>query len=220
MRRRLLSPVTSSKILYMRRLKLAIDLVLGSILLCTALPVIVLSAALVRLASPGPAFFWQRREGLGGKVFWMCKIRTMHIDAQETLDCHLAAYPKAKEEWERYRRIACDPRVIPGIGRFLRRTSLDELPQLWKVVRGEMSIVGPRPIELEVLEHFNPKHRQLRQTVRPGLTGLWQVSGRSETDMQEVQAIDAAYLREWSLLLDLKILCHTPRAVLSGRGAY
>jgi lipopolysaccharide/colanic/teichoic acid biosynthesis glycosyltransferase len=220
MRRHLLSPVTSSKVLPMQRLKLAIDLALGAIFLCATLPVIVLSAALVRLASPGPAFFWQRREGLGGEVFLMWKIRTMRIDAQETLAYHLAAHPKAKEEWERYRRLACDPRVIPGIGRFLRRTSLDELPQLWNVVRGDMSLVGPRPIELEVLERFDPEFRRLRQTVRPGLTGLWQVSGRSEGDMQELKAIDAAYLREWSLLLDLKILCHTLWAVLSRRGAY
>jgi lipopolysaccharide/colanic/teichoic acid biosynthesis glycosyltransferase len=220
MRKRSLSPVTSSKILSMWRLKLAIDLALGAILLCVALPVIVLSVTLVRLASPGPAFIRQRREGFGGEVFLMWKVRTMRKDAQETLACHLAAHPEAKEQWERYRRLACDPRVVPGIGRFLRHTSLDELPQLWNVVCGEMSLVGPRPIELEVLERFDPEHRRLRQTMRPGLTGLWQVTGRSETDIQEMQVIDATYLRDWSLLLDLKILCRTPRAVLSGRGAY
>lgn len=203
-----------------RRAKRGLDLALGAALLCAALPLVALAAALVRVASPGPALFRQPREGLDGRPFVMWKIRTMRVDAQEALALHLASSPEAEEEWTRYRRLARDPRVIPGIGRLLRRTSLDELPQLWNVVRGEMSLVGPRPLELEVLERFDPAHRRLRRTVRPGITGLWQVSGRSETDMDEVQRMDAAYLREWSLLLDLKILCRTPWAVLSGRGAY
>jgi lipopolysaccharide/colanic/teichoic acid biosynthesis glycosyltransferase len=203
-----------------RALKRAADVAGAAVLLVVAAPLLAACAALVKRRSPGPALLAQRREGLGGRPFTLWKLRTMHADAARMLDAHLARHPAAREEWARYRRLTDDPRVVPGIGRWLRRTSLDELPQLWNVLRGDMSLVGPRPFELEALDTLPPETRRLRASVRPGLTGLWQVSGRSEIDVRGMAAIDADYVRRWSLWLDLRILLRTPRAVVGGHGAY
>ena len=203
-----------------RALKRAADVAGAALLLVAAAPLLGVCAALVKRRSPGPALIAQRREGLGGRPFTMWKLRTMHADAERLLDAHLARHPAACEEWGRYRRLANDPRVVPGVGRWLRRTSVDELPQLWNVLRGEMSLVGPRPFELEALDALPAEARRLRASVRPGLTGLWQVSGRSEIDVRAMAALDAEYVRRWSLWLDLRILARTPRAVVGGHGAY
>ncbi|AHG90495.1 sugar transferase [Gemmatirosa kalamazoonensis] len=189
-------------------------------LLVAGVPLIALCALLVRLRSPGPALFRQRREGLGGRPFTLYKLRTMRVDADAVLARVLADDAAARDEWARYRRLRDDPRLVPGVGSWLRRTSLDELPQLWNVLRGDMSLVGPRPLELPVLDRFPAAERAARAAVRPGLTGLWQVSGRSETDLVTLWAIDAEYVRSRSLLGDLRILVRTPRAVLTRRGAY
>lgn len=196
------------------------DVVLAGALLVVAAPIIGLSILAIRLASPGPAIFRQIREGCGGRSFVMLKLRTMHLDASRILDEHLAANPEARVEWERYFRLTHDPRVIPGIGPLLRRSSMDELPQLWNILRGDMSLVGPRPLQAEPLAALRPEFRALRCTVRPGLTGLWQVSGRSETDLQGLEELDAEYIRKRSLTFDLRILARTPAVVLSGRGSY
>ena len=119
-----------------------------------------------------------------------------------------------------YGRLTTDPRVLPGVGRFLRRTSLDELPQLVNVIRGEMSLVGPRPLPAAVLACLPPAEVAIRASVPPGLTGLWQVSGRSDHDLAALVGIDCEYVRSWSLALDLRILVRTPLAVVTGRGAY
>lgn len=197
-----------------------LDVVLAAALLALVAPVIALLMLAVRLASPGPSVFRQVREGRDGRLFVMLKLRTMHVDAARILDEHLAANPAARVEWERYFRLTQDPRIIPGIGPFLRRSSLDELPQLWNILRGEMSLVGPRPLQAEPLAALRPEFRALRCTVRPGLTGLWQISGRSETDLRGLEELDAMYLRTRSLAGDLRILARTPAAVLSGRGSY
>jgi lipopolysaccharide/colanic/teichoic acid biosynthesis glycosyltransferase len=203
-----------------RTLKRGFDVLVGGVLALATLPLVAVCAALTKLASPGPAVLRQPREGAGGQPFLMYKIRTMYADAETLLSTHFAENPEADAEWLRYRRLAHDPRVAGRVGRLLRRTSLDELPQLWNVLRGEMTLVGPRPLELEVVENLDPGHLRLRRTVKPGLTGLWQVSGRSDLDLNQLQEIDAAYIRGWSFGLDLRILGRTPGVLRSGWGAY
>ncbi len=202
-----------------RFLKRSLDLLLGGALLVATIPLLAIAALALALTSRGPLFYRQEREGLYGRRFRLVKLRTMHPDAEERLERHLAADPIASEQWRRRRKLADDPRVVP-VGRWLRRFSLDELPQLWHVVRGQMSLVGPRPFPEYHLESFSPRFRELRRRVRPGLTGLWQVMIRSDGGIEEQQAYDAYYIRNWSLWLDLYVLGRTLAAVVRGRGAY
>lgn len=197
-----------------------LDIALACMMLLICAPLLLICVALIKVFSPGPVLFKQTREGLNGHQFAMLKLRTMQIDADVAVEHWLAARPADRQEWLLYRRLARDPRVIPFIGRPLRVFSIDELPQLWNVVRGDMTLVGPRPLEIDVLERFPKKYRHLRAVVRPGLTGLWQVSGRSEHELRRVLAIDIVYLRNRCLKLDLKILVRTPLAVVCARGAY
>jgi Undecaprenyl-phosphate galactose phosphotransferase WbaP len=203
-----------------RLLKRLLDLSLGGVLLLLTLPLWCLAALSIRLTSRGPAIYRQEREGLFGRPFRLVKLRTMYADAESRLDHHLAGDDAARQEWETTRKLRADPRVVPVVGRWLRRFSLDELPQLWHVVRGEMSLVGPRPFPEYHLESFSPGFRDLRRRVRPGLTGLWQVMVRSEGGIDEQEAFDAYYIRNWSLWMDLYVLSKTLAAVLRGRGAY
>ncbi|MGP8244302.1 MAG: sugar transferase [Bryobacteraceae bacterium] len=187
----------------------------GGILL---LPLFAAIAALVRLTSPGPAFFGHRRIGRGGREFLAWKFRTMVAHGDEVLRLRLRDDPVLCSEWEAHCKLRRDPRVT-RLGEILRRTSLDELPQLWNVVRGEMSLVGPRPIvELEA-ERYGSTFAVYRK-VRPGLTGLWQVSGRNNTSYAERVQFDEYYVRHWSVWLDLYILGKTVKVVLTGEGAY
>lgn len=203
-----------------RFVKRFLDLLLASVLGLLALPVLAIAAAWIRRVSPGPALYWQNREGRGGKTIRVPKLRTMHRDADRMLADWLEQSPEAREEWRRYCKLRRDPRVIPGIGRWLRRTSLDELPQLWNVLRGEMSLVGPRPFPAYHLERFDPEFRALRARVRPGLTGLWQVAARSDGDLDVQRELDTYYIRNWSLWLELYILGRTVAAIVAGKGAY
>jgi Undecaprenyl-phosphate galactose phosphotransferase WbaP len=203
-----------------RTIKRSVDLLLGAAATLVALPVLGLAAVLVKLSSRGPAFFTQSRIGLHGKSIRIFKLRTMVEDAERVLEDHLEADPKARREWENGFKLAHDPRLIPLLGRVLRRFSIDELPQLWNVLTGDMSLVGPRPFPEYHLASFPAEFRAFRSQVRPGITGLWQVMVRSSGGLEEQQAYDTYYIRNWSLFMDLYLLARTVAAVLSGRGAY
>jgi lipopolysaccharide/colanic/teichoic acid biosynthesis glycosyltransferase len=196
------------------------DLAIAGIALIAALPVMLLSILAVKVASPGPALYWQEREGRKGRTIRVPKIRTMIPDADGAMEELLASDPHLREEWRAGYKLREDPRIIPVLGAFLRRYSLDELPQLWSVVRGDMSLVGPRPFPFYHLDALDFQARRLRNQVRPGITGLWQVSARGVADITVQQKHDIYYIRNWSIWLDLYILGRTCRAVLSGQGAY
>jgi Undecaprenyl-phosphate galactose phosphotransferase WbaP len=199
-----------------RTLDIAGAIVLGVL----AVPVLIASALWIKVSSGGSAFYSQEREGEGGRSLQVPKLRTMHLDADALLMRVLSSSPELRAEWSRYFKLKKDPRILPGVGKFLRRTSLDELPQLWSVLKGEMSLVGPRPFPAYHLEGFGRRFRTLRHRVKPGLTGLWQVSDRADGDLEVQEALDTYYIRNWSLWLDLYILARTVRAVLLPKGAY
>jgi lipopolysaccharide/colanic/teichoic acid biosynthesis glycosyltransferase len=195
-----------------RRAKRALDLAFCVLVLPLVLPLLALCALAIRLDTPGPVFFFQLRTGRGGRRFRMYKLRTMRRDA-EKLKADLAhlnvlSYPDFK--------IIGDPRIT-RVGHLLRRSSLDELPQIFNVLRGDMSLVGPRPTSFSA-ETYRLWHTA-RLEVQPGITGLWQVSGRNELDFDDRLRLDIAYVRNRSLALDLGILLRTFSAVISGRGA-
>jgi Undecaprenyl-phosphate galactose phosphotransferase WbaP len=175
-------------------------------------------AAAIRLDSPGPIFFSHRRIRGHGTFFTMWKFRTMCLNSAELLDEHLATNPAARSEWSQFHKLRNDPRVT-RVGRFLRRSSLDELPQLWNVLTGAMSLVGPRPIVAAEVEKYGD-HFADYCMVKPGITGLWQVSGRSGTGYQQRIQLDRKYVQNWSLRGDLIILARTPRSVIRQVGAY
>jgi len=203
-----------------RWLKRGLDLAVAVPLGLGMLPVLLIAATWIRLVSRGSALFTQEREGLHGQTIRIWKLRTMYHDADHRLKELLERDPAAQAEWSRYYKLRNDPRILPGVGTFLRRTSLDELPQLWNVFRGEMSLVGPRPFPDYHLTAFSDEFLDLRRRVPPGLTGLWQVSARSEGDLEQQERLDTSYVRNWSLWLDLHVLGRTVWVVLTGRGAY
>jgi lipopolysaccharide/colanic/teichoic acid biosynthesis glycosyltransferase len=170
--------------------------------------------------SPGSPFYYQHREGRHGTRIRVWKLRTMHRDAEALLERHLAEDPRARAEWSSTYKLRRDPRIIPVVGTLLRHSSLDELPQLWNVACGEMSFIGPRPLPDYHLAAFSDDFLALRRSARPGITGLWQVGGRSDGSIELLEELDRRYITEWSVWLDLSILCATPGAVLGGKGAY
>ncbi len=198
--------------------KRLMDLLLGSLLCLLLLPVFAVIALAIRLESPGPVFYRQERLGRFGKQISIWKFRTMVSNADEVLSEVLASDPKKMKAWEEDHKLHKDPRIT-RVGLFLRKLSLDELPQLVNIVLGEMSLVGPRPIvQAEIAKYGEVFAEYCR--VRPGLTGLWQVSGRNNTSYEERVAYDHAYITTWSLGLDVWILARTLPVVLAGRGAY
>jgi Undecaprenyl-phosphate galactose phosphotransferase WbaP len=201
-------------------LKRLMDRAVALPLFALSLPVIAMAAVWIKLTSRGPALHRQMREGLGGRRIPVWKLRTMLTGGDRILDQWLDQHPEDALHWKRYFKLRHDPRVLPVIGDLLRRTSMDELPQLWSVLKGEMSLVGPRPLPDYHLEQFPSEFRALRTRVLPGLTGLWQVSARSEGDLKVQEALDTFYIRNWSPWLDLYILARTVAAVLLARGAY
>jgi lipopolysaccharide/colanic/teichoic acid biosynthesis glycosyltransferase len=198
-------------------LKRALDVLAAGGLLLVLAPVMLLLAWLVR-QDGGAAFYAHRRVGRGGHSFGCLKFRSMVGDSQARLDALLASDADARTEWAATHKLRHDPRVT-RVGRFLRATSLDELPQLLNVLRGEMSLVGPRPVTQAELDQFYGAAAAHYISVRPGITGLWQVSGRSDTSYAQRVALDVAYVMTPSLWQDIRILLRTPIAVLSRRGA-
>jgi Undecaprenyl-phosphate galactose phosphotransferase WbaP len=181
------------------------------------LPLIILLALVIYLESGGPVLYKDRRMGRNGNLFSCVKFRTMVPGAEELLLRMLEQEPGLREEYSKYHKLRDDPRIT-RVGRFLRKTSLDELPQIWNVVRGEMSLVGPRPMLIEEIPKYGEVYA-LYKRVRPGITGLWQVSGRSDTGYEERVAMVAYYVRNWSIWLDLIILARTLVSVIRSRGA-
>jgi Undecaprenyl-phosphate galactose phosphotransferase WbaP len=201
-------------------IKRSLDLVLGILALLISLPFLVAALLAVALRSRGPLFFHQEREGRSGCRILMPKVRTMVPGAEAALERALAANPELREEWSQRMKLREDPRLVPGVGKFLRRYSLDELPQLWSVLRGDLSLVGPRPFPDYHLDRFPHGFRELRRRVRPGITGLWQVTVRSEGSLDLQVSLDSYYIRNWSIWIDLYILARTVSAVLTGKGAF
>ena len=202
-------------------IKRGMDLTMTLVVGICALPVLAIAAIWIKIVSPGASpFYCQVREGERRKKIGVWKLRTMHPNADKLLQKHLAENPAAREEWESHLKLKNDPRILPVVGTLLRRTSLDELPQLLNIIKGEMTLVGPRPFPNYHLDHFGPRFREFRAKVTPGLTGLWQVSARSDGDVKVQETLDTFYIRNWSLWLDLYILARTVRAVLLSKGAY
>ncbi len=196
--------------------KRIMDVVLTLMLMPLILPIMALTALAIRLESPGPVLFYQTRLGFQGKPFRMVKFRSMVVDAEAQQDRIVER--TADDPEGKYTRQAEDPRIT-RVGHFIRRTSIDELPQLFNVLRGEMSLVGPRPPIPEEVALYKDWHRQ-RLMTRPGMTGLWQVSGRSDIPFEEKALLDIYYIENWSLAFDLQILLQTAPQVLFSRGAY
>jgi Undecaprenyl-phosphate galactose phosphotransferase WbaP len=180
-------------------------------------PFLGLMAVLIKIDSLGGVFFRQPRLGKDGRVFVPLKFRTMHSDADRILQEKLALDPELKKEWDRYQKLKNDPRIT-RMGRFLRKFSLDELPQLWNVLLGEMSLVGPRPMLVNQREIYGELFESYKQ-VTPGITGLWQVSGRNYTTFARRAELDDEYIQRWSLWLDIYILLKTVKVVFTREGA-
>jgi len=199
-------------------LKRIFDIVLSFLGGLVSLPLCIFIAILIKLDSPGPVIYVHNRRGKGGRLIKVYKFRTMYQNSKEMLEKILRENPELQNEWQINFKLKNDPRITP-IGRFLRKTSLDELPQLWNVFKGDMSLIGPRPIIDDEIKKYGDNYLLLA-SVKPGLSGLWQISGRSETDYEERVAMDIYYIQSWSLWLDLYILFKTFAAVIKGKGAY
>jgi exopolysaccharide production protein ExoY len=192
--------------------------VVGAIVLTLIFSPLMLVIALLLRSEGGPIIYRHRRIGRDGKTFECLKFRTMVPDADRRLRELLEQHPELKTEWLQDHKLRNDPRIT-GIGRFLRRTSLDELPQIWNVLRGEMSLVGPRPVVRDELLRYG-RSLPVYLSAKPGITGLWQVTGRNDTDYRRRVVLDVYYVRKQNLLLDFYILLKTTRVVLRGAGAY
>jgi lipopolysaccharide/colanic/teichoic acid biosynthesis glycosyltransferase len=180
-------------------------------------PLFALLALAVKVSSPGPVFYRAGRLGVGGKPIRVLKFRTMYADADSRLEQMLAEDPDKAAEWRERFKLADDPRITP-LGKFLRKTSMDELPQFWNVLTGEMAVVGPRPIVEKEIQYYGDKY-EIMKRVKPGITGLWQVSGRSDTNYGRRVLLDTYYIMNWSPWLDYFIFLKTIKEVFLCRGA-
>jgi undecaprenyl-phosphate galactose phosphotransferase len=176
-------------------------------------------AVAVAVTTGRPVLYRHMRVGMGGRKFGCLKFRSMVPNADKLLEEYLASNAAARQEWATGFKLQNDPRVTP-FGRFLRRTSLDELPQFWNVLRGDMSLVGPRPVTAPELEAYYGSNVCLYKSAKPGITGLWQVNGRSSLTYEERVNFDVEYIRRWSLAGDIRILVKTVLVVISGRGSH
>jgi len=201
-----------------RYVKRLMDIALSALILLILLPVFLVTSLLVRIGSRGPVLFGHLRHGKDGQLFRAWKFRTMVMNADQVLNDHLRAHPEDAIAWEYDRKLRRDPRITTA-GKWLRRYSLDELPQLWNVLTGDMSLVGPRPIVKAEISKYGEGY-DLYTRVSPGITGLWQVSGRNNTTYHERVAFDEYYVRNWSIWLDAYILARTVKVVVTAEGAY
>lgn len=200
-----------------RLLKQIVEFLLAVTVSVFLLPLFLVLTLLVKLSSPGPVLYTAKRLGRGGKNIRVLKFRTMYTNADAKLEQMLEEDPEKKKEWEQDFKLRNDPRITP-IGKFLRATSLDELPQFWNVLRGDMAVIGPRPIIEKEVARYGESYK-LRLRVKPGITGLWQVSGRNETDYRHRVMLDMYYIMNWSLWMDYYIFFKTIFIVITRRGA-
>lgn len=198
--------------------KRMIDYIMGVIIAILLIPVFIIISILIKLDSKGPVIYAHKRIGKNGKYFICYKFRTMYTDADKRLKELLEKDPEKKKEWETYWKLKDDPRVT-RLGKFLRKTSLDELPQIFNVLKGEMSLVGPRPVVKKEIEEYYKEDAYFYFMVPPGVTGLWQVSGRSNTSYEYRVSLDSWYVKNWNLWLDIVILLKTIKAVIKREGA-
>ena len=184
------------------------------------LPIMISIAIAIKLTDGGSVFYRHTRVGYKGKKFKVLKFRSMYMDADRRLKEILEKYPEARKEWEKTFKLKNDPRITP-IGKILRKTSLDELPQFFNVLKGDMSIVGPRPVVEEELKKYYRDKADVYKSVKPGITGYWQVEGRSDIeDYEERVAMDERYIKNQSFFLDIKIILKTIKVIITGKGAY
>jgi len=200
------------------RVKRVMDLAMAFPVLVLVSPLLMAIYALLKIFDPGPALFTQQRIGRDGRTFVVYKFRTMRVDAAERLQHVLANDPQAAAEWAEYQKLRNDPRVTL-LGHFLRKSSLDELPQLLNIVRGEMSVIGPRPVTASEMQRYGAD-LPFYTAVRPGVLGLWQVRGRNTLTYPQRVAFDVQYVQTWSIWQDVKIMLMAVPVVLLGRGAY
>ena len=198
------------------------DVVFSLFAIGITLPVMIPIAVAIKLTDRGSVFFIQERPGLNGKKIRILKFRTMYPDNKKILQEYLQKNPKAKKEWELYRKLkSYDPRVTP-IGRFLRKYSLDELPQFFNVLKGDMSVVGPRPYIMKEFEEYKIPENVVKKllSVKPGITGLWQVEGRNDCTFKDRIELDLKYIENVSFSADIKIIIKTVISIFTGKGAY
>lgn len=200
-------------------IKRIFDILFSIIALIITLPFFIAIAIAVRISSSGKIIYAHERIGRGGKPFLCYKFRTMYEDADQRLQVILQANPKLRFEWENTRKLKRDPRVTP-LGAFLRKTSLDEFPQFFNIIKGDLSVVGPRPVVYEeITRHLRHKAPKIL-SIRPGLTGLWQISGRSDTTYHNRIKLDEKYVDSRTLILDMKVILKTIPAIFTSKGAY
>lgn len=209
------APYLSERAVVSRSAKRAMDVAVAATAGVLLSPAMVLVAIAIRCISSGPILYGQVRHGRNGRPFLMWKFRTMVVDAEEQLQRYLDEHPDIREEWNAGFKLKNDPRVIPWIGRLLRASSVDELPQLWNVVRGEMSLVGPRPLPRYHLDQFDESFIRVRESMPPGVTGLWQLKSRRGGSPEMFRQWDSEYVRTWSIWLDLWVIARTPWVLLT-----
>jgi undecaprenyl-phosphate galactose phosphotransferase len=202
-----------------RIIKRTFDILFSLLVILILLPVYILIAILVKISSKGPIFYKHKRIGKDGKCIEIYKFRTMYENADEMLKKILENDENLKKEWETYYKLKNDPRITP-IGKILRKFSLDELPQFFNVLKGDLSVVGPRPVVKDELEKYYGEFKKFYLAVKPGITGLWQVSGRNNTTYEDRVKLDTIYVINWSLWLDIIIILKTLKVIIKKEGAY
>lgn len=200
-------------------LKRIFDILFSVLILIFGAPLFFLIALAVKCTTTGSIIFSHERIGRGGKRFQCYKFRTMHADAEQRLKAILKNDPERKKEWDATHKLKNDPRITP-IGKILRKTSLDELPQFWNVLIGDLSVVGPRPVVYrEIVNHFDGKAGKIL-SIRPGITGIWQVSGRNDISYKTRIQLDEKYVDNQSLMMDMKLIIQTIPVMIQAKGAY